>query len=297
MSMDWWCETSNVTGCHGQPRQFVLDTSPDVDKFEVFDNFPVHFFDRHLVVDWDNDGDLDIVKIFISTSNGNVDLYEQRDRGQFVKVETSPFKEIPNIFWCNPALVDWNDDGLPDVLVAMKNASFSGVKYYERDRLGHLVEKFGDENPFQSIRSISGCGHLSVADWDGDGDKDILMTDWSDTLQYFEQIDGAFQRGEVDSSLQTLAEFRKPLMVDWNDDSRMDLLLFEQPLRRLPAMANIVGIPVLKDDSTCTVLLLLRGEDGRLTQNEILEDKGGPPLSSPSPGLEITTGSWCRQGF
>ena len=36
MSMDWWCETSNVTGCHGQRRQFVLDTSPaDVDKFEV----------------------------------------------------------------------------------------------------------------------------------------------------------------------------------------------------------------------------------------------------------------------
>ena len=32
----WWCETSNVTGCHGQRRQFVLDTSPaDVDKFEV----------------------------------------------------------------------------------------------------------------------------------------------------------------------------------------------------------------------------------------------------------------------
>ena len=49
MSMDWWCETSNVTGCHGQPRQFVLDTSPDVDKFEVgissleFRGFPVTF--------------------------------------------------------------------------------------------------------------------------------------------------------------------------------------------------------------------------------------------------------------
>ena len=95
-------------------------------------------------------------------------------------------------------MMDWNDDGLPDVLLAIKdNSGFRGVKYYERHRLGHLVEKFGDKNPFQSIRNISGCGYLSVADWDGDGDKDILMSDLKDTLQYFEQIDGTFQPGEV----------------------------------------------------------------------------------------------------
>jgi len=169
----------------------------------VFDDFPVGKFDRHLVVDWDNDGDLDIFKISPSVSN-NGDFYEQLDGGQFMKVETSPFKifqDILSTLWCNPAVVDWNDDGLPDVLLATTIASsgFSGVKYYERQRLGrHLVEKFGDENPFQSIRNVSGCGHLSVADWDGDGDKDILMSDLSDTLQYFEQIDdGTFQRGEV----------------------------------------------------------------------------------------------------
>ncbi len=167
--------------------------------FQVFDNFPVKQFDRHLVVDWDNDGDFDIVKI---NSNRDVDLYEQLDGRRFKKVEPSPFKifqDIPSTVMCNPAVVDWNDDGLPDVLLATKNASsgFSGVKYYERQCLGHLVEKFGDENPFQSIRNISGCGHLSVADWDGDGDKDILMSDLKDTLQYFEQIDGTFQRGEV----------------------------------------------------------------------------------------------------
>ena len=133
------------------------------------------------------------------TVSNNVDLYEQLDGGQFKKVEPSPFKDMMTNILCNPAVVDWNDDGLPDVLLATTNASsgFSGVKYYERQRLGHFVEKFGDENPFQSIRSIGGCGYLSVADWDGDGDKDILMSDLSDTLQYFEQIDGTFQPGEV----------------------------------------------------------------------------------------------------
>ena len=165
----------------------------------MFHNFPVDYYDRHLVVDWDNDGDFDIVKI--SSVPPVVDLYEQLDGGHFNKVEPSPFKDIPSINFCNPAVVDWNDDGLPDVLLAVNNRAstgFIGVRYYERHRLGHLVEKFGDQNPFQSIRNISGCGHLSVADWDGDGDKDILMSDLSDALKYFEQIDdGTFQRGEV----------------------------------------------------------------------------------------------------
>ena len=57
--------------------------------------------------------------------------------------------------------------------------------------------------------------------------------------------------------------------------------------------ADQLGIPVPKDDSTCTVLLLLRGEDGRLTQNEILENKGGSPL--PLPGMESV--DRCRPGF
>ena len=165
----------------------------------MFDTFPVELNSRQLVVDWDNDGDFDIVK----TRPGihPVELYKQLDGGRFEKVDPSPFEIFEDSTgFCNPAVVDWNDDGLPDVLLAVNNRAstgFIGVRYYERHRLGHLVEKFGDENPFQSIRNISACGHLSVADWDGDGDKDILMSDWSDTLQYFEQIDGTFQRGEV----------------------------------------------------------------------------------------------------
>ena len=64
----------------------------------------------------------------------------------------------------------------------------------------------------------------------------------------------------------------------------------------MPHVATQLGIPVPKDDSTCAVLLLLRGEDGQFTQNEILEnkDKGGSPLLS-MPGLEIVDP--CRPGF
>ena len=61
----------------------------------------------------------------------------------------------------------------------------------------------------------------------------------------------------------------------------------------MPFLADLLQLPVLKNESTCTVLLLLRGEDGRLTQNEILENKGGLPSSLP--GMESV--DRCRPGF
>ena len=86
----------------------------------------------------------------VSPASNYVDLYEQLDDGQFVKVEPSPFKDMLTTPYCNPAVVDWNDDGLLDVLLATTNTNsgFSGVKYYERQPLGHFVEKSGDEKSF-----------------------------------------------------------------------------------------------------------------------------------------------------
>ena len=105
--------------------------------------------------------------------------------------------------------------------------------YYERTRIGGLEEKQGSNNPFQSIGGIHYCGHFSIADWDGDGDMDIFMTDLADSLLYFQQSNGRFEFVEANPFLkiQDRIKFRKPLMVDWNNDGLMDLVLVQQPLR------------------------------------------------------------------
>ena len=182
------------------------------------------------MVDWDKDGDLDIIKI---PGTGKMELYEQLD-GHFVKKEPSPFKDVFTFPSCAPAVVDWNGDGHLDMLVA----TLKGVKYYERTRIGGLEEKQGSNNPFQSIGGIHYCGHFSIADWDGDGDMDIFMTDLADSLLYFQQSNGRFEFIEANQFLkiQDRIKFRKPLMVDWNNDGLMDLVLFQQPLR--PAYAE-----------------------------------------------------------
>ena len=257
----WWCETSAVTGCVGHPRHFVLETSSAdaFQKFEVFETVPVALDDQHLVVDWDKDGDLDIIKM--PGTGKAMELYEQLD-GHFVKKEPSPFKDVKASPSCAPAVVDWNGDGHLDMLVATS----TGVKYYERTPIGGLEEKQGSNNPFQSIGGIHYCGHFSIADWDGDGHKEIFMTDLADSLLYFKQSNGRFEFVEANPFLkiQNRIKFRKPLMVDWNHDGLMDLVLVQQPLR-------LQWSQVFKDiekptGDTCKVLVFLQDDAGNLSE-------------------------------
>ena len=114
-----------------------------------------------------------------------------------------------------------------------------GIKYYERGYDRELHERSGADNPFQHIRTKEGgpCSDLSVADWDGDGDFDLLVSDLHLPMRYFEQSDGKLMLVEGtknpfhDILLNTTR--RRPVMADWNGDGRMDLLLMPKIFERL----------------------------------------------------------------
>eukprot|EP00438_Fugacium_kawagutii_P003376 Skav231008 [mRNA] locus=scaffold1196:40834:43059:+ [translate_table: standard] len=232
-ALSWWCETSARTGCRGHPRHLVLDGSDVVDMFEawpqiVFEKSPVPPSHQVLAVDWDNDGDLDLVTLNIG-SVSQFNLFEQGNDNSFVKKEPGPLQNVDGTL-CLPAVVDINGDSLPDVVVS----DGLEVRYYERD-LGGLVEKRGHENPFRSIAGMGGaCGHLSIADWDNDGHMDLLFSDFVFPMRHFRESGGTFhlETASPFAQMQNHSLFRKPLFVDWNNDGRMDLLLAEQPLRQ-----------------------------------------------------------------
>eukprot|EP00435_Cladocopium_sp_Y103_P064097 s1055_g25.t1 len=262
----WWCETSALTGCRGHPRHFVLEKATAmVDKFKAFENLPVALADQHIFVDWDKDDDFDVIKIDVT---GQLDLFEQGDPGYFVKKKPSPFKDF-FAFACLPEVLDFNGDGKLDLLVANK----TGVRYYENNN-GRLGEKTGKENPFLGIGDIVRCGHLSVADYDKDGHLDLLISDLVKPMRHFRQDSEGQFRLVDDSPLLRLGAnrtlWRRPLLVDWNMDGRMDLILVEQPFRRAPEVSIVWskdGIPPPPDTSTCEVLIFLQDDAGNLSES------------------------------
>eukprot|EP00435_Cladocopium_sp_Y103_P027780 s1106_g6.t2 len=256
----WWCETSALTGCRGHPRHFVPEGAKgEVDKFKAFDNLPIGWTDRHVFVDWDEDGDLDVIRMTLK----GLDLFEQGDPRYFVKKEPSPFKDAEiKTGLCLPEVLDINGDGKLDMLLADK----FGVRYYEN--IARLEEKIGKENPFLGIGGIFGCGHLSMADWDQDGRWDLLLSDLANPMRHFRQdSEGQFRLVDDSPLLRVTANrtlFRRPVMVDWNKDGKMDLILVEQPFRRgwFAKLLSPRGVAPAPDTSTCEALIFLQDEAG-----------------------------------
>ena len=92
LAHSWWCDTSALTGCRGQPRQFVHKPT-DEGAFNSFNKslsqIRISSTDDPIVLDWDKDGHLDVV---IRTDQSLV-LFTWR-RGVYAKVEPNPLDSI-----------------------------------------------------------------------------------------------------------------------------------------------------------------------------------------------------------
>ena len=121
----WWCETSAQTGCRGHSRHFVREISAR-NPFLAFGDIKTARKDDAIVVDWDSDGDWDV----ILRTTTELLLFESKPGGKFVRVEPNPFKGIPSnpfssfqIGDCMPAVVDWDRDGKLDLIIGAKDRS------------------------------------------------------------------------------------------------------------------------------------------------------------------------------
>ncbi|MCA9215305.1 MAG: VCBS repeat-containing protein, partial [Planctomycetales bacterium] len=208
------------------------------------------------VGDWDHDGRHDIVANSIW---GKVVWF--RNVGSNTKPELTPAQPVslgnsnrrsekPKWNWWNPSpgelvtqwrttpyVVDWNEDGLND-LVMLDHEGYLALYRRFEDNDGVLSLStpqriFVDEsmNPLRlNDRLAGGSGRrkLAVADWDGDGRKDILINsvnaDWyrndgerdgKTVLQH----QGAIARRELSSHTTS------PAVCDLNRDGKPDLLL------------------------------------------------------------------------
>lgn len=254
------------TGTRAKPvyrKGEVLRNASGVIKMDLEMIIPV-------AVDWNKDGFVDLV---VGDEDGRVALIENTGKVQgSMPIFKSPvyFKQkADNVKFgalATPVAVDWDDDG-DDDLISGNTAGYIGFI----ENLGTangmprwappvLLEADGEVIRFQAGKNGSiqgpaeakwGYTTLSVADWDGDGRKDLIVNSIWGKVVWFRNVGSAkvprlaaARPVKVDwggaaipkpagtwwtPAPETLApQWRTtPLAYDWNSDGLMDLVMLD----------------------------------------------------------------------
>mmetsp|Transcript_43761 Transcript_43761/g.102174 ORF Transcript_43761/g.102174 Transcript_43761/m.102174 type:complete len:1236 (+) Transcript_43761:322-4029(+) len=157
--------------------------------------------DCWMLIDWDADGDQDLVQAFLPDINERV-------------MDLINFSFQPDFQPFIPAL---------------------RMRLYKQVN-GSFAEVTGPESPFDSMAtkdlpSNSACP--AMADLDNDGDLDLLLVDGDRSLFYFEQqeghfilaMPGPFADVHIQADFSTKSDPPQVWLVDWDGDSLTDLIV------------------------------------------------------------------------
>ena len=143
-----------------------------------------------------------------------------------------------------PAFVDWNNDGLGDLIVGQGNGTYPPGKLRVYVNTGAPAAPqfssyfFAQSNGADLTVPASGCLGLfgRTTYWDADGRKDLVVGKADGTVLLYTNIgtdaaptfDGGInlQVGQLGSKVNINVGARAtPIMVDWNNDGRKDLVI------------------------------------------------------------------------
>ncbi len=220
-------------------------------------------------VDWDGDGDYDLV---VGDEDGRVALVENTGELR----QGAPVFQSPRYFQqqadtlkfgalATPYGYDWDQDGDQDIVCGntsghigwfenLGNAE-NGLPKWDSPKLLHVRLSDGTSQPFRVLAGPSGSiqgpceakwGYttLSVADWDGDGDGDIVFNSILARIGLLINEGGLLVEHEFDSGLSefppewywwqkpsssSLTQWRTtPVAIDFDRDQRLDLVMLDQ---------------------------------------------------------------------
>jgi hypothetical protein len=191
-------------------------------------------------VDWDNDGRKDLVT---GERDGHIRIYV--NTGTDAKPAFSGYTYLRlggSAFDCGysskPDIIDWNNDGKKDVLCGED----AGMVYLLINTGTDAKPQFGSSVLIRDGgRNLDAGGRASpvVADWNGDGKKDLIVGATSGQLYYYENI-GTDAGPEFNGSRTLVAHlsgrlsewtepidvgyYSRPDVADWDNDGLLDIL-------------------------------------------------------------------------
>jgi len=264
--------------------------------------------------DLDNDGDYDLLigrdltslVYFRNTGNRNAPVWT-RDYSLFSGVEG-------NTYWKNPVFFDLDGDGDFDLIYGT-----SAGKIYVYLNKGSVSSPSFQYYPdfFKVIKLNGNSATVSLCDYDGDGDYDLLSGIWTGKFIFFENMGNSnspqFADGKnIDSGIKVGA-YSAPVWTDFDKDGDWDILsgaldgklyyfvnngghfsdasalfgAYDVGNMSSPATADLDGdgdedILLVGEDASQSILLINNG-DGTFTQdNTLLNGLDIPSYSRPS---------------
>ncbi|CAK9073964.1 unnamed protein product [Durusdinium trenchii] len=223
----WWC-APEPGKCHGHLERLAKRASVRMAAKLA----------APYVVDWDGDG---VEDLLMGDHNGLVRYYSKHPNGRYY-VRTgsdnpfrfiAPEKGLTNLSAASPVAVDFDQDGTLDLLLAVAGR----IHYYRQSEDGTLAEVEAARSPFRNVTCSWAFCRFHAADWDADGDIDLVVPA-GQGLAYLENVEGElvprtgaenpfryFSGGYVANHRGWDGLYSSPFMVDWDGDGDLDLLV------------------------------------------------------------------------
>lgn len=177
------------------------------------------------LVDYDNDGDLDML---VGDASGQLSLFAnlQQSGNNSINFDPSVSLDLPSMPGAVPFVVDWNNDGRKDLLVGQANGF---VTLFINQGLEEAPAFAAGADIFvgSSALYVDSFAAPAVMDCNGDGAKDLLVGNGSgQVLAYLNQGSDASPLFSAATTLVSgLSGAVVPMPIDWDADGQQELLL------------------------------------------------------------------------